>query len=76
MVHHLAALLLAVGRNEPSKVPFYIAGLALAVWAVVLSAVGLTRPSFPFHERGQRTVMLISLVLVVVALAMAIVTDK
>jgi hypothetical protein len=61
---------------DPSKVPFYIAGLALAVWAVALSAIGLTRPSFPSDLRGQRTVVLISLVLVVVALAMAIVTDK
>ncbi len=61
---------------DPSKVPFYIAGLLLAGWAVVLSAIGLTHPNFPSDVRGQRTVMLISFVLVVAALAMAIVTDK
>ena len=65
--------LLAVAADT-SKVPFYIGGLLLAVWAVVLSAVGLTRPEFPYDARGQRAVMVISLVLMVVALATAILT--
>ncbi len=65
--------LLAVA--EPSKVPFFIAGGALAVWAVVLSSVGLTRPEFPFGVAGQRGVMLISLVLAALAIAMAIATS-
>jgi len=64
-----------LGAAEPSHVPFYIAGILLAGWAVVLSAVGLTRPSFPAGVRGQRGVMAISLVLMVVAVAMAIVTS-
>ena len=61
---------------EPSKVPFYIAGGILAVWAVALSAVGLTRPSFPFGATGQRAIMAISLVLAALAVAMAIATSK
>ena len=61
---------------EPSKVPFYIAGGVLAAWAVVLAAIGLTRPSFPYDLRGERGVMLLSLVLVVVTIALAIVTSK
>jgi hypothetical protein len=68
-VLHLAAA-------EPSKVPFYIAGLLLAGWAVVLSAAGLTRPSFPAGEGAQRGVIAVSLVLMVFAVAMAIVTSK
>jgi hypothetical protein len=68
-VLHLAAA-------EPSKVPFYIAGLLLAGWAVVLSAAGLTRPSFPAGEGAQRGVIAVSSVLVVFAVAMAIVTSK
>ena len=60
---------------EPSKVPFYIAGGVLAVWAVVLSAIGLTRPAFPFSVTGQRAVILLSLLVAVVAIAMAIGTD-
>jgi hypothetical protein len=67
-------LLLAAG--EPSKVPFYLAGGALAAWAVVLATLGLTRPSFPYSNRGARGVMLISLVLMLLAIAMAIATSK
>lgn len=61
---------------EPSKTPFYIAGGALALWAVVLAGIGLTRPSFPFNSRGQRGVQLISLLFVVMAIAMAVATSK
>ena len=68
----LSALIAAA---EPSKVPFYIAGAVLASWAVVLAWIGLTRPSFPFNVRGQRGVIAISLLLAVLAIAMAIVTD-
>ncbi|MGB0095180.1 MAG: hypothetical protein WBP81_21920 [Solirubrobacteraceae bacterium] len=63
-----------IAASEPSKVPFYIAGGVLVVWAVVLAGLGLTRPSFPYGERGARGVILISLVLVAVEIAMAIVT--
>jgi len=72
------AVVLAVvfAAAEPSKVPFYFAGGALAGWAVVLAGIGLTRPSFPYSTRGQWGVILISLVLVVTAMAMAIVTSK
>ena len=51
----MSALLLAA--STPSKVPFYIAGGALAAWAVVLAAIGLNRPEFPGNLRGQRTVI-------------------
>jgi hypothetical protein len=61
---------------EPSKIPFYIAGGLLAVWAVALSAVGLTRPAFPFGIPGQRAIMAVSLVLAAAAIATAILTSK
>jgi hypothetical protein len=67
-------LSILIAASEPSKVPFYIAGGVLVVWAVVLAGLGLTRPSFPYDERGARGVILISLVLVAVEIAMAIVT--
>jgi hypothetical protein len=66
--------LLHLATSEPSKVPWYIAGLVLAGWAVVLAVVGLRRPAFPGSQRGERGVIAISLVLVVIAVAMAIVT--
>jgi hypothetical protein len=64
-----------IAAAEPSKVPVYIAGAVLVVWAVTLSLIGLTRPSFPFNVGGQRAVIGISLLLAALAIAMAIVTD-
>jgi hypothetical protein len=69
-------LSLLLAAAEPSKVPFYFAGGALAAWAVLLAAIGLTRPSFPYSERGARGVMLVSIALVVLAIAMAIATSR
>ena len=69
----MSALLLAA--SDPSKVPFFIAGGALAAWAVILAAIGLNRPAFPGNLRGQRTVIGITLTLMVIAIAMAIVTS-
>jgi hypothetical protein len=66
---------LIVAAGEPSKVPFYIAGGLLVIWAVGLAAVGLTRPSFPGNERGARGVMAVSFVLMAFAMAMAVVTS-
>jgi hypothetical protein len=58
-----------------SKWPFYIAGGVLAAWAVVLAGLGLSRPSFPGGAGGQRLVIGISFVLMVVAMAMAVHTS-
>ena len=69
----MLTLILAAG--EPSKVPFYIAGGILVVWALALAAAGLTRPAFPANERGARGVMAVSAVLMVVAMAMAVITS-
>ena len=69
----MLAALFAV--TEPSKVPFYFAGGILAVWAVVLAGIGLTRPEFPYGNRGARGVMALSFVLIVIAIAAAILTD-
>jgi hypothetical protein len=66
-------LLLAAG--EPSKVPFYIAGGLLVIWALALAGVGLTRPAFPNNERGARGVMLVTALMMVLAMAMAVITS-
>jgi hypothetical protein len=60
---------------EPSHVPFFIAGGVFALWAVVLSWIGLTHPSFPFDVRGQRAVMGVSFILAAAAVATAIATS-
>ncbi len=56
--------------------PFYVAGAVLVVWAIGLSAVGLTWPSFPYGQRGARGVLLLSFVLVAVAIGASVATSK
>ena len=58
----------------PSKVPFYIAGGLLAVWAVLLSAWGITHADFPGSGGRARLVMLTSVLLVVATMTAAVVT--
>ena len=55
-----------------SKTPFFIAGGALAAWAVVLATLGLRSPTFPGGAGGQRIVIAISFVLAVVAMGLAV----
>jgi len=69
-------VLTVLAAAEPSKVPFYFVGGILAVWAVVLAGIGLTRPSFPYSDRGARGVILLSAVLVLATLVTAIATSK
>jgi len=64
-----------IAASEPSKVPVYIAGGVLVVWAVVLAGLGLTRPAFPYGQRGARLVMGTSAVLAVITMAMAVITS-
>jgi hypothetical protein len=68
--------LLVLAVDEPSKVPFYVAGSVFVVWAVALAAVGLTVPEFPYGKLGQRAVVLVSLLLAAATIATAIATEK
>jgi hypothetical protein len=67
--------LLLVASDEASKVPFYICGGALAVWAVALAGIGLSRPDFPGNRTGERGVVTITFVLIVLAIGAAILTS-
>jgi hypothetical protein len=66
---------LILAASEPSKVPFYIAGGILVIWALVLATVGLRNPAFPGSERAARGVMAVSAGLMVLAMAMAVITS-
>ena len=68
-------LLASTEAHESSKTLFYLAGGILAGWAVLLSAVGLTRPDFPGSDGAARGVMGISAALVVFVLVASIVTS-
>lgn len=76
-MHAMAIQLAPIIGAEKSKVPFYIAGGALVVWAVVLSmALGMRKPDFPDSAVGERVVIAITTVLVLAAASMAVVTSE
>jgi hypothetical protein len=74
MLHHVATLVLAIDEHEPSKTPFYIGGGVLALWAVFLGFVGLRSETFPATDGVARGVMGVSVLLVAIAIAMALIT--
>ena len=70
----LALLQIAAEEAEKSKVPFFVAGGLFAVWAIVLYVVGMRSQAFPGGQSGERTVVAVSLVLMVAAMATAVIT--
>lgn len=75
MLHHIATVVLAVDDHEPSKTPFYIGGGILALWAVTLGFIGLRSETFPATRGAARGVMGISVLLVAIAVATALITS-
>ncbi len=75
---HPATLQLApILAAETSRVPFYIAGGLLVVWAFVVSmGIGMRRPDFPGSQSGERLVIAISVVLVVATASAAVITSS
>jgi hypothetical protein len=71
MVH---ALMVLAAEEESSKTAFYIAGSVLAVFAVLVSFVGIRQGSFASEQGTARGVMALCALLVVAAMAMAVVT--
>jgi hypothetical protein len=62
-------------HEETSKTLFYVCGGLLAVWAVVVSAIGIrAHETFPPTKSAARGVIAISVVLVVLAMASAVIT--
>jgi plastocyanin len=73
-MHTLALQLAPVLAAEKSKVPFYIAGGLLVVWALTLSlGLGMRKPDFPGSLAGQRGV---TAVLVLAAVTTAVLTSS
>ena len=65
---------IAVLAAAPSKVPFYVAGGLLVVWALLLAAWGISHAEFPGTESRARLVMLTTFVLVAATMASAVIT--
>jgi hypothetical protein len=55
---------------------FHGAGIALAVWAVIVAVLGFMSSSFPKNDGGVRAVMAITVLLVVGSIATAITTSE
>jgi hypothetical protein len=54
--------------------PFWIAGFALAMWAIILAfALGLRSEGFPKNDGQERAVITVSVVLTFLAITSAIV---
>lgn len=58
----------------PSKVPFYVTGGLLVVWAVLLAAWGISHEEFPGSQGRARLLMLTSFLLVAATLTAAVLT--
>jgi hypothetical protein len=70
-----ALLTLAQAEEETSKTAFYIAGAVLAVFAVVVGAIGIrSHETFPPTRGASRAVMGLAVVLVAITMASAILT--
>ena len=76
MLHALAIVFAAAeGGEEHSKTLFYVAGAVLAVFAVLVSVIGISRiGSFPASKWQARGVLGLAALLVLAAMASAIVT--
>jgi hypothetical protein len=73
----LAALITFAAEEaaEPTKTAFYIAGGLLTLFAVIISAIGLTRlETFPSSKGQVRGVCALAAVLVAAAMAAAVIT--
>ena len=71
----LATLLLAAEEAEPSHTPFYIFAIALVVFALGLSALGVARhETFPPSKGAATAIILVCMCLVAGTMVTAVVT--
>jgi hypothetical protein len=76
VLHHVATLLAAVEEEaEPSKTAYYVSGVVLASFAVIISAIGIRRhQTFPPGKGAARAVMGLAVLLVAATMASAVLT--
>ncbi len=75
MLHALTVVFASTEGEESSKTLFYLAGGVLAVFAVAISALGISRiGTFPASVGQARGVIGLAAVLVLAAMAAAIIT--
>ena len=65
----------AVEHEESSKTLFYVAGIALTVFALIIAAIGIRgHEHFPRSKGAARGVMLLAAALVAFTMASAVIT--
>ena len=74
MLHALITFAATEEGEETSKTLFYVVGGALVVFAIVVSAIGITRASFPASKGAARGVMALGALLVACTMAAAVIT--
>lgn len=74
----MLALILAAAEeaahHEPSKTPFYVAGIVLTVWALAISGMGIRDNGFAATRTSGAAVALVTAVLVAATMATSIIT--
>ncbi len=76
MLHAAITILASTSEHaETSKTPFYLAGGILALFAVLVSALGIVKHDFPSSKGVSRLVMAIAAVLVAAAMVTAVTTS-
>jgi len=76
VLHALITFAATEEGHESSKTLFYVCGGLLAAWAVLVSAFGIrAHDTFPSSQGAARGVMGISVLLILVAMASAIITS-
>jgi hypothetical protein len=68
----LITVLAAAEEAGRSEAPFFIVGGLLAAFAVLISALGFTRPDFPGTATAQRAAIGTGATLVVLTMAMGV----
>ena len=68
----LVTLIAATEEAHRSETPFFIVGILLVVFAVVVSVIGFTRPQFPPTDTAARGVIGLGAALVVATGALII----
>jgi len=63
------------GAAEPSKLPFYVSGLALTAFAVLVAALGIVRHDFPGSGAVRSAVIGVGALLVLATAATTVLTS-
>jgi hypothetical protein len=62
------------GAGEPSKLPFYVAGMLLVAFSVLVGALGIVKHDFPATRGARSAVLAVCTLLVIAAMATSVLT--